>query len=92
MCAGVQYTGRLAGRDIKGRDVADTDILDSKAARDLLMESAVIISSFSHRVEAAGYPFQLPPGTKRIITEIDMLLHPPTSEKVSKQILSKTGA
>lgn len=66
--------------------------LDQKAARDILAEAALIISSFRNKVAASGYPFQLPPGTARIITEIDLLLHPPTSEKVSKQILDKHAA
>lgn len=63
--------------------------IDQTAARDLLMEASVIISSFRNKTANAGYPFQLPPGTARIITEIDLLLYPPSSEKVSKQILSK---
>ena len=92
MRAGVQtYKGRDMANNPTGSDGIPGD-LDQRAARELLMEASLIISSFRNKVANAGYPFQLPPGTAKIITEIDLLLHPPTSEKVSKQILDKHAA
>lgn len=50
--------------------------LDPTAARELLQEAALIISSFKNKLCASGYPFREPPGVSRIIQEIDRLLDP----------------
>lgn len=49
------------------------------AARELLAEACVIISSFRNRLSNAGYPFPEPPRARHLISEIDALLNPPAS-------------
>jgi len=41
----------------------------------LLLEAAVIISSFRNRNAASGYQLREPPGTDAILTRIDKLVH-----------------
>lgn len=40
-------------------------------ATELLAECAVCLSSFSRRLEQAGYPFTPPPNVRRLIEQID---------------------
>ncbi len=88
---GHNQRGALAGAELLGADMG-TDGDTINAARELLAEAALIISSFQRRVQDAGYPFPLPPGTRTILNRIDGFMHPEESGRLRKQILSKTGA